>query len=372
MIPQTNPKANYLKHKAEIDAAALRVLEGGWYILGSEVKAFEEEFARFIGVGFGIGNANGTDSIELALRAAGCECGDIVFAVGHTAVATAVGIERAGCVPVLVDIDPARYTMCPNSLEAAVKAAKKDHAKHRPFAIVCVHLYGQPADLGAMMDIAARHDLKLIEDCAQCHGATYKGKITGSFGVAAAFSLYPTKNLGAMGDGGITVTNDPGIADRAKQLREYGWKERYVSSIAGCNSRLDELHAGMLRAKLKHLDADNAGRIEVARQYHAGLTIKTKPWVAADVKHVYHQYVIRVKDRTNLQAQLKEAGVGTLVHYPVPVHMQPAYHRLPRLVPMTHTEQAAREVLSLPMYGELTAEQVQSVIAQVNRLAEPA
>ena len=281
-IPQTDPRANYLAHKDEIDAAIAAVLAGGRYILGEQVAAFEREFAAYLGAGstegatHAIGVGSGTDALHLALRACGIGPGDRVFTVSHTAVATVAAIELAGATPVLVDIDPATFTMDPNRLEEAVRRDEGGNSSNvkrhssivtRHSAIIPVHLYGHPADMAAILEIARRYDLWVIEDCAQAHGATIDGQKTGTFGDIAAFSFYPTKNLGALGDGGAVVTSDPALAEQTRLLREYGWRERYVSAIPGLNSRLDELQAAILRVKLRYLDAENARRRALAAEY---------------------------------------------------------------------------------------------------------
>src|ERR1700683_1484487 len=265
MILQNNPKANYLAHETEIRQAIERVLESGWYILGQEVTAFEKEFAAFLGAHHAVGVGSGTDAITIALRACGIGPGDSVITVSHTAVATVAAIELTGACAVLVDIDPETYTMDVQSLDETIHESIS--AGLRVKAIVPVHLYGHPADMPSIMEIASRHGLRIIEDCAQCHGAIINGKMTGTWGDAAAFSFYPTKTLGALGDGGAVVTNDPERAGRAKLLREYGWKNRYVSDCPGLNSRLDELQAAILRVKLKYLSVENERRRELARLY---------------------------------------------------------------------------------------------------------
>jgi dTDP-4-amino-4,6-dideoxygalactose transaminase len=365
-IPQTDPKANYLAHKAEIDAAISRVLESGWYILGREVTAFEEEFAAYIGVRYAIGVASGTDALEIALRACGIGPGDAVFTVSHTAVATVAAIERCGATPILVDIDPTTYTMDPNHLEDALKAVINHPSStvYRPLSIIPVHLYGHPADMPAILDIARRYGLYVIEDCAQSHGAALNGRKTGTWGHLAAFSFYPTKNLGALGDGGMVVTDDADLAERVHLLRQYGWRQRYVSEIAGTNSRLDELQAAILRVKLRYLEAENQRRQILADAYKELLssTSLTLPMCAPMARHVYHQYVVRSERRDSLRAFLQERGIGTLIHYPVPIHLQPAYRgRLRCGGSMANTEKVVREILSLPMYPELTSEQVHQV-----------
>ncbi len=349
MIPQTDPRASYLAHKDEIDRAIARVLDRGRYILGPEVEAFEREFAAYLGVEHVIGVGNGTDALRLALESAGVRAGDTVATVSHTAVATVAAIELAGAIPVLVDIDPATFTIDGSRLEGLLRTRRVN-------AIVPVHLYGHPAEMPLIVELARRYETIVIEDCAQSHGASIGSRKTGSFGAAAAFSFYPTKNLGALGDGGAIATNDRGIAERARLLREYGWKERYVSEIPGLNTRLDELQAAILRVKLRYLDAGNARRREIAAAYSAGLRLPIE-----DAGHVYHQYVIRSRERDALRAGLAASGIGTLVHYPVPVHLQPAYAGLERGA-LPETESAAREVVSLPMYPELEDVDVARVI----------
>ncbi len=359
-IPQTDPKASYLAHKAEIDAAIQRVLDSGWYILGREVEAFERAFAAYVGVSHAIGVANGTDALELTLRACGVEPGDLVFTVSHTSVATVAAIELVGATPVLVDIDPVTYTLDPNCLEAALARPPAG----TPKAVIPVHLYGQPADMPAILELARRYGLYVIEDCAQSHGAALAGRKTGAWGDIAAFSFYPTKNLGALGDGGMVVTGDPELVERTRSLRQYGWRQRYVSEVPGCHSRLDELQAAILRVKLEYLEAENARRVALAARYTTALTDSglALPTCRDCAKHVYHQYVVRSRLRDALQAYLRARGIGTLVHYPRAVHQQPAYEgRVPIAESLLHSERAAAEVLSLPIYPELTDEQVNSV-----------
>ena len=362
-IPQTDPKRNYLAHKASIDAAIQHVLDNGWYILGKEVETFEREFASYIGVAHAIGVGNGTDALELALRACGVGPGDLVFTVSFSAVATVAAIELVGATPVLVDIDLASYTMDPDCLKNALENAPAG----KPKAIIPVHLYGQPADIPAILELARRHGLYVIEDCAQSHGAVWTGRKTGAWGDIASFSFYPTKNLGALGDGGMIVTANPGLAERTRSLRQYGWQQRYISEIPGCNSRLDELQAAILRVKLEYLDAENARRIALAARYATALADSglILPACREGASHVYHQYVVRSPRRDVLQAYLRSLGIGTLVHYPAAVHQQPAYKgRVPMAGSLLHSERAAAEVLSLPMYPELSDEQVNSVAEQ--------
>jgi len=363
-IPPADPRAGVLARRAEIDGAIGRVLDGGHYILGPEVEAFEREFAAYLGVPHVVGVASGTDALALALRACGIGSGDEVITVGHTAVATVAAIETVGAAPVLVDIDPETFTLDPERVEAALSP--------RVRALLPVHLYGHPAAMGALRSLAARHRLRLIEDCAQAHGATLDGIRAGALGDVAAFSFYPTKNLGAIGDGGAIATADAGFAEKARRLREYGWRERYVSETPGTNSRLDELQAAILRVGLRHLDEDNARRAAVARIYDAGLAGAgvVLPVTRAGCGHVYHQYVIRHAGRDGLRAELRAHGVGALIHYPVPVHLQPAYRGRLRIPgPLGHTEAAAATVLSLPMYPELGPERAHRVAAVVRERA---
>lgn len=362
MISCGNPRAQYEAHKDAIDAAVRRVLESGRYILGDEVVAFEREFADFIGVPHAVGVGSGTEALHLAFAACGTGEGDEVITVAHTAVATVAAIELSGATPVLVDIDPDYFTLDPLQLEAAITSRTK--------AIVPVHIYGQPADLGAITSIAARYGIRVIEDCAQAHGATYRGKRVGSWGDIGCFSFYPTKNLGAIGDGGAITTNDSELAERVRCLREYGWVERNVSSTPGWNSRLDELQAAILRVKLQFLDADNERRCEIAASYDKLLADfdLVLPARRADATHVFHLYVARSTERDDLLGALRSTGVGAMIHYPSPVHLQPAYFgRFAGAEKLPNTERAAKEILSLPIYPELTDAEVQKVAAACER-----
>ena len=354
MIPQTDPRAAYQAQAAEIDAAVSRVLRGGRYLLGPETEAFETEWAQYVGVAHAVTAASGTDALHLALRACGIGGGDEIITVSHTAVATVAAVDLCGATPVVVDIAAGEFNLDPGKLEAA--------RTERTRAVVLVHLYGQPADVGAVTAFCGEHALRLIEDCAQAHGASYGGRQVGSFGDAAAFSFYPTKNLGALGDGGAATTNDPALAETMRALRQYGWRgRRYVSEEAGWNGRMDELQAAVLRVKLRTLDADNDKRRALAAVYDErlrgaeGLQLPSPGGVSC--RGVYHQYVVRCVNRDALAEGLRAAGISTLIHYPVPVHQQPAYsgRRLAR-GSMYETERAAREVLSLPMFPQLGVE----------------
>lgn len=364
MINQTNPHAAYRAYKDEVDEAVLRVLDSNRYILGNEVSSFEAEFAGFVGAAHAIGVANGTDAIELALRASGIGFGDVVATVSHTAVATASAITRVGATPLFVDIDPESYTMDPACLESVLEAEAGRNVK----AVVVVHIYGQMADLTSIKKMTDDRGLVLIEDCAQAHGATQNGRGAGSIGDFGCFSFYPTKNLGAIGDGGCVVTSDLEKAEKLRMLREYGWNKSRVSECIGVNSRLDELQAAILRVKLRHLEAANVGRRRIAAIYDAvlGTAGISVPLVRAGNTHVYHQYVIRLKDRDTLREKLKAGGIETGIHYAVPVHLHPSYSS-PDCMPvrLIQTEHIVSNILSLPMYPELTDDEARKVAASV-------
>jgi dTDP-4-amino-4,6-dideoxygalactose transaminase len=360
-----DPKASYLAHKSEIDAAISRAIESGWYILGREVRSFEQEFAAYLGVAEAIGVGSGTDAIHLALRTLGVGTGDAVLTVSHTAVATVAAIEMAGAQPVLVDIDPSTFTMDARLLEAAIA----NHRGARLKAIVPVHLYGHPADMPAILEVAARHQLFVVEDCAQAHGAAIGPRKVGTWGDMACFSFYPTKNLGALGDGGALTTTRVEWAEKARMLRQYGWRERYLSELAGMNTRLDEVQAAVLRAKLPYLDRENARRREIAARYNAALqsTPLRLPQTAANVTHVYHQYTLRTPRRDELAAFLRDRGIGFGILYPLPVHQQAAYRARPLAAfgGLQASEHVCRELLCLPVHPQLTDAQVASVAEQV-------
>ncbi len=359
-IPVIDLQAQYHHLQPGIDNAIRRVLERGNFILGEEVTAFEQEFASYCGVTDAVGVNSGTAALQLALLACGVGPGDEVLTVSHTAVATVAAIELTGARPSLVDIDPCRFTLDPETVSRSVTP--------RTRAIVPVHLYGCPADMEPLLEIARQHDLVVVEDCAQAHGATYRGQAVGSWGKAAAFSFYPTKNLGAYGDGGAVLTSDPSVAERVRSLRQYGWDERRVSQMKGLNTRLDDLQAAVLRVKSKYLDEWNSRRRDLAHLYNrllagSGLTLPPEP---ANSFPVYHQYVIRVPWRDELRAFLSERGIHTGIHYPVPIHLQPAYADLgyaPGSLP--ETEKAAQEVLSLPLYPELDESSVEMVCREL-------
>ena len=333
------------------------VLHSTRYILGPGVEALEREFADYIGTSHAIGVANGTDALELALRALAIGPGDEVITVSHTAVATVAAIEAAGAVPVLVDVDPRFYTLEPGRLAEVLTP--------RTRAVIAVHLYGQTADLDAIGDFCQKHRLALIEDASQAHGATWRGRRLGSIGDIGCFSCYPTKNLGAIGDAGLVTTTDARLARRVRMLREYGWQQRYISDLPGRNSRLDELQAAILRVKLPHLDADNRKRRALAARYTRflnGQSIQT-PAIRAGAEHVFHLYVVRTRHRQVLIDHLKAQDIHPGIHYPAPIHRQAAYEgRIRIAASMQVTETLAKEVLSLPLYPELETQQVDKVL----------
>ena len=366
MIPNCNPKASYLTYKKEIDQAILNVLDSGLYILGTEVNNFEHEYAKWNGVSNAISVANGTDAIELALRAADIGNGDYVLTVSHTAVATVSAIRRCGATPLFVDIDE-NYTMCTSSLDKALKSCSEKQLK----AIVVVHLYGQMADMPLILELAKQYNLTVIEDCAQAHGAELQGIKAGAWGDYGCFSFYPTKNLGAIGDGGIVVTNNSEAASRIREIREYGWKERYISSTEGINSRLDELQAAILRIKLRNLDNDNNSRRKIAAVYRNLLTGNSNITLPAEVqntKHVYHQFVIQCDSQQTLLEELKRTGIYLGIHYPQPVHTQPAYSlKEYKPVSLSKTESISSRILSLPMFPELVEGDAVKVATEICR-----
>jgi hypothetical protein len=369
LLPQANPGAVWRAERAAIAHAVARVLASGWYILGAEGRSFEAEFAATLGVAAAVGCNSGTDALVLALRGLGIGPGSTVATVAHTAVATVAAIEMAGAVPLLLDIEPGPYTLDAAELEAVLAHPPAGLPPLR--AVIVVHLYGQAADLDALVPLCARHGLPLIEDCAQAHGATLHGRALGSFGTCGCFSFYPTKNLGAFGDGGAVVTDSPALAERLRGLRQYGWRQHYVSAEVGMNSRLDEMQAAILRALLPKLAARNARRRQIAAAYDAALAGSSlaPPARRAGAEHVFHQYVLRTPGREAVRTALRQHGIGTGVHYPVPVHRQPAYAGRVALGPAgcRESERAAAEVFSLPMYAELTDVEVARVAAALRQ-----
>ena len=352
---------SYQDQKKEIDSAINRVLESGRYVLGEEVKAFEQEFSGYIGVKYGIGVGSGTDAITVALKACGIGPGDEVITVSHTAVATIAAIELAGATPVLVDINTDTYTLDPDCIDKSITIDTK--------AIIPVHLYGHPADMNPINELACACDLYVIEDCAQSHGALYNNKKTGSLGDIAAFSFYPTKNLGAIGDAGMVVTDNPKLAEKANLIRQYGWKKRNTSLIPGMNSRLDEVQAAILRVKLQYLDINNIKRRMIATNYkiHLQSPNLVLPHEDKNAFHVYHQYVVRTAKRDELKKYLAKHGVDTAIHFPVPVHLQPAYISRLTHEKLPKTESICKEILSLPMHPYLDISEGRDISESINK-----
>ena len=360
-ILPADPKATYLSARAEIDAAIQRVLQSGLYILGPEVEAFEKEYSAWLGVAGTVGVANGTEAIELALRAAGIGPGDKVVTVANTLSATITAIAATGARVLYSEIDPTTLLLDVTTLDATLTTLRDPKIR----AVVPVHLYGQAVDMPRLMEVAAKHNLLVVEDCAQAHGATVGGRHAGTWGQLAAFSFYPTKNLGALGDGGAICGSDPLLLEKVRALRQYGWRKRYVSETTGRNSRLDELQAAILRARLPRLDAENARRETIANRYLAGLKglPLVLPMTAPDRGHCWHQFVVRTPRREELRAHLDKKDILCGVLYPVPIHRQPAYHDAALSLP--HSEQACAEVLSLPLHPGLGDEDVARVIREV-------
>ncbi len=355
-VPFADLTASYESQKKEIDRAIQHVLASGYYILGEEVRHFEEEFAAACRCSHAVGVASGTDALLLALKAYDIGPGDEVVTVSFTAVATVAAIELSGARPVFVDIDPHTYTLDPSQLSRTISANTK--------AIIPVHLYGCPANMELILACARAHNLIVIEDCAQAHGVKSNDRPVGSLGHAAAFSFYPTKNLGAVGDGGAVVCQDDLIAERLRELRQYGWRRRYVSEEVGYNSRLDELQAAILRVKLKNLARNNAARRQAAAVYNRRLknTPLQLPGENLNTDHVYHLYVVQAPDREALTAYLAQRGIASAIHYPVPVHLQPAYWRYGyKRGSLPVSERLADSVLSLPIYPQISEAQLTAV-----------
>lgn len=345
--------------RPELERAVSEVLDGARFVGGEPLERFERAFADYCGAGHAVGVASGTDALEIALRAVGVEQGDEVVTAANTCIPTIAAIEGAGARPVLVDPDPTTYILNPGLLEEALT--------ERTAAVVPVHLYGQCADMEEIVATARRHGLKVVEDAAQAHGAEYRGRRAGTLADAAAFSFYPTKNLGAMGDAGAVVTDDPDVAETARRLREYGERTRYESILHGRNSRLDTVQAAVLSAKLPHLDRWNSRRREVAALYAEALAdiAVTLPVERPGSLHVYHLFVLRVGARETLRERLSQRGVDTLIHYPRAVHEHPAYASLARERGFPAAERLAREVVSLPCYPELSDDEALAVASAV-------
>lgn len=361
MIPWASPLAQYQAHAPAIRGAIDRVLQGGNYILGEEVATLERAFRDHCGIDHAVGVGSGTDALILALRALGVGAGDEVITVSHTAVATVSAVLATGAKPVLVDVDSSYYTLDPSAIHHA--------ATPRTRAVIVVHLYGQVADMDAIESVARRHNLKVVEDCAQAAGARHRGRRVGTMGDVGCFSFYPTKNLGGIGDGGMVVTNDADLAARVRRLAQYGWDDKRQTRGIGVNSRLDPLQAAILSVKLPHLDVDNARRASIARRYDAGLAglPLTVPAVRTDTDHVYHLYVIATEERDAFREQLAHAGIGSAIHYFPAVHDQDGYTQRVTVAPggLPVTSRLATQIVSLPIYPELSDRDTDQVIAAV-------
>jgi dTDP-4-amino-4,6-dideoxygalactose transaminase len=364
MVPFLDLTRQYKKIKGEILSATQRVYEKGRFILGEEVSAFEKEFSHYCGVRYGVGVGSGTDALYLALKAAGIGEGDEVITVANSFVATALAISFTGAKPLFVDIDPKTYTMDPNCLELLLKRRKAKGSGRKIKAVLPVHLYGHPAEMDSIMDIANRHGLIVIEDACQAHGAIYGRKKVGSFGAMGCFSFYPTKNLGGYGDGGMVVTNTKRYDQNLRLLRCYGERIKYQHVLKGHNSRLDEIQAAILRVKLKYLDEWNGERRRKARLYTQMLSPLgvVCPSERKGIRHVFHLYTIKTKKRDSLQTFLKKRGIETLIHYPIPIPLQKAYRELEyhkRDLPLTN--QWSRKILSLPFFPEMKESEMEEV-----------
>lgn len=350
----------FFQYQQEYEEAALRVLRSGWYVLGNEVKQFEEEFAAFTGRKYCVGLNSGLDALIMSVRALGISQGDEVIVQANTYIATVLGITENGAIPVFVEPDEC-YNIDADKIEVAITDKTK--------AIMVVHLYGQASNMGKIMGISKKYNLPVIEDCAQSHGACFDGKMTGLFGISGCFSFYPTKNLGAFGDAGAIVTDDKDFADKVRMMRNYGSRIKYYNEIEGLNSRLDEMQAALLRVKLQHIKELNQERVVLAERYTKGITNEyiVKPEIRNGANSIFHQYVIRCKDRSNLQKYLEEQGIQTQIHYPVPPHLAECYERLGhKRGDYPITEQYANEVLSLPIYTGMTWEEQDYVIEKLN------
>jgi dTDP-4-amino-4,6-dideoxygalactose transaminase len=357
VVPFVDLQAQYQRYKPELDTAALAVFGRGDFILGQDVRLFEEEFAAFCGVKHAIAVDSGLSAIDMALRAFDIGEGDEVITVANTYIATALGISAAGATPVLVDCDPVTYNIDPSRIEAAITSKTR--------AIIPVHLYGQTADMDPILEIARKHNLRVFEDAAQAHGARYKGRLAGSMADAAMFSFYPGKNLGAYGDAGAVVTNDDEVANKLKMLRNYGQSKKYHHDVKGYNRRMDTVQAAVLRVKLKYINEWNAARNRHAAYYSAQLrdTEYGLPQLGEGSESVWHLYVMRTARRDELIQYLAERHISAGIHYPIPIHLQPAYKE------MNHTkgslpvsEECAPQIISLPMYAELTTAQMDHVV----------
>jgi len=363
-IPLLDLKAQYKSIKPEIQKAINGVIDNSQFILGENVKKFEQEFAKFIGTKCAIGVGNGTDALYLALRALNISTGDEIILPVNTFIATAEAITLNGAKPVFVDINPETYNIDPQKIEKAIS--------RRTRAIIPVHLFGQPADMSSILKIAKKHKLFVIEDCAQAHGAKYKDKIVGSIGDIGCFSFFPGKNLGAYGDAGMITTNNKKLAQKIYILRNHGRLEKYKHKIEGINSRLDEIQAAILRVKLKHLKKWNKARQKNAKIYNKFFKDTNNiiiPQITKNNKSVYYFYVIQIKNRKKIQTKLKNKGISTGIHYPIPLHLQPAYKYLGyKKGDFPNAKKVSKEILSLPIYPELTEKQIKFIVNEIKKI----
>ena len=363
-IPFNDLARGVQEQRSDLDAAVARVLSSGWFVLGREGQAFEEELASALGARHAVGVGSGTDAIELALRALELGPGDEVVTQANTCVPTVAAIERAGATPVLCDVEAAAGTMDPESLRGALG--------ERTRAVVPVHLYGQCSDTEAILELCSERGIEVVEDCAQAAGAELRGRPAGTIGRLGCFSFYPTKNLAALGDGGAVLTDDDDLAERLRLVRQYGQSERYKHVTAGVNSRLDEVQAAVLRTRLPHLERGNARRADIAAAYTDALAASpVRPLARLEERtHVFHLFVVDAPDRQSLQKHLEEAGIGTLIHYPTPVHGHPPYRRLADgPVPLEVSERFCSKILSVPLYPELRDDEVERIAEALHTFA---
>ncbi|MCR5508350.1 MAG: DegT/DnrJ/EryC1/StrS family aminotransferase [Lachnospiraceae bacterium] len=350
----------FYAHQREFEEAALRVLRSGWYIMGKELSSFEEEFASYIGARYCVGLGNGLDALWLAFRILGIGKGDEVIVQGNTYIASVMGITINGATPVFVEPDE-YFNIDADRIEEKITDKTK--------AVLVVHLYGQASRMDKIVDICKRHGLRLVEDCAQSHGSRFKGRVTGTFGDIGCFSFYPSKNIGAFGDGGAIVTDDEEIAKEMRIYRNYGSEKRYYNKVVGTNSRLDEIQAALLKVRLSHAKELNGEKQNIAEKYDKNIDNPhiILPRVREGADHIYHQYVIRCRERDKLMAYLKDRGISTIIHYPIPPHLSQAYEYLGlKKGDLPVTEACADEVLSIPMFNGMTAEETDYTIEVIN------
>jgi dTDP-4-amino-4,6-dideoxygalactose transaminase len=361
MLPFFDLKTEYKDIEHELNQAVSKVMDSGWFILGNEMRAFEREFADYLGAKHAIAVNSGSDALLLAIKALGIGEGDEVITVSHTFISTADAIVRNGAIPIFADIDPQTFCINPAEIEKLITKKTK--------AILPVHLYGHPANMEMVCKIASENNLFVIEDASQAHGAEFKSQKVGAIGHAGCFSFYPAKNLGAYGDGGAVVTNDDALAEKLSMLRNYGQPEKYQHDFIGVNSRLDEIQAAILRVKLKYLDKNNQCRIEIASRYSSQLSPLRLRLPSNDdsVKHVYHQYVIQCENRNRLKDRLAESGIETQIHYPIPIHRQKAYQSYCGGVKLPVTEQICGRILSLPIFPQMPDQHIDTIIEGVKR-----